>query len=193
MPTTDLVPPRRCNGTNRRGEPCRKPPIPGGTVCSAHGGSAPQVRAAAERRLARKAAEEHVAANLGDGRSVETIDDIYRMLLEGASLAVQMRDRLQQMVDTLRSWRYESAIGTEQVRTELRELGMWMDRTMKYGELIVRLDLDTRLARLNEAQGDLVFLAVSRALDAGDLTPAQRDAVEAALPTELRRAAGGGR
>ena len=33
------------------GERCRKPPIPGGSVCHVHGGNAPQVRAAASRRL----------------------------------------------------------------------------------------------------------------------------------------------
>ncbi len=33
------------------GNQCRQPPIPGGTVCHYHGGNAPQVRAAALRRL----------------------------------------------------------------------------------------------------------------------------------------------
>jgi hypothetical protein len=31
---------------------CKRRPIPGGTVCVKHGGGAPQVKAAAERRLA---------------------------------------------------------------------------------------------------------------------------------------------
>jgi len=30
---------------------CKNPPIPGGTVCRIHGGSAPQVRATAARRV----------------------------------------------------------------------------------------------------------------------------------------------
>ena len=36
----------------RSGKPCRAPAIQGGTVCQAHGGSAPQVRNAAARRVA---------------------------------------------------------------------------------------------------------------------------------------------
>lgn len=32
-------------------ERCKNPPIPGGTVCRIHGGSAPQVRAAGARRV----------------------------------------------------------------------------------------------------------------------------------------------
>lgn len=40
-----------CSATKRNGKPCGLPPIKGGTVCHKHGGSAPQVRAAANRRL----------------------------------------------------------------------------------------------------------------------------------------------
>ncbi len=41
-----------CKATNNRGQRCKYPPIPGGTVCRFHGGNAPQVRAKAEERLA---------------------------------------------------------------------------------------------------------------------------------------------
>lgn len=44
--------PRRCNGTNKQGKPCGRPPIRGGFVCLKHGGGAPQVRAKAAERLA---------------------------------------------------------------------------------------------------------------------------------------------
>ena len=44
---------RRCQAfLNRTGAPCKRRPIPGGTVCVRHLGEAPQVRAAAEARLA---------------------------------------------------------------------------------------------------------------------------------------------
>lgn len=42
---------RRCSGRSKQtGEPCKQPPVPGAGVCRFHGGAAPQVRAAAERR-----------------------------------------------------------------------------------------------------------------------------------------------
>lgn len=42
-----------CVATSKRsGKQCRRYPIPGGTVCASHGGKAPQVIAAARRRLA---------------------------------------------------------------------------------------------------------------------------------------------
>lgn len=41
----------RCTAKNKRGEPCRRDAIRGGSVCRTHGGAAPQVKAAAEARL----------------------------------------------------------------------------------------------------------------------------------------------
>jgi hypothetical protein len=42
----------RCSAkSSRTGLPCRRYPIAGGNVCMMHGGAAPQVRKAAEKRL----------------------------------------------------------------------------------------------------------------------------------------------
>lgn len=43
---------QKCTATNRQKQRCKRWPIQGGTVCRMHGGAAPQVKAAAERRLA---------------------------------------------------------------------------------------------------------------------------------------------
>lgn len=40
-----------CTATTRKGKPCGNPPIRGGAICRYHGGDAPQVKAAAARRL----------------------------------------------------------------------------------------------------------------------------------------------
>jgi hypothetical protein len=48
----DITPRRRqCVGTNRAGEQCGRAPIPGGSVCTLHGGGAPQVREKANLRI----------------------------------------------------------------------------------------------------------------------------------------------
>lgn len=53
VPTEDYLLPTQCVATAKSsGKPCSKPAIPGGTVCRYHGGAAPQVRAAAARRIA---------------------------------------------------------------------------------------------------------------------------------------------
>jgi hypothetical protein len=42
---------RKCHAHRKNGEPCKAYAIIGGRVCRAHGGAAPQVRAAARERL----------------------------------------------------------------------------------------------------------------------------------------------
>jgi hypothetical protein len=60
----DLRPAVRCRAHSARtGKPCAKFAIKGGAVCTTHGGSAPQVIRAAQRRLA-AAATEALAARL---------------------------------------------------------------------------------------------------------------------------------
>lgn len=44
-------PKRTCTARRKNGEACHKPPIIGGSVCTTHGGAAPQVRAKAQERL----------------------------------------------------------------------------------------------------------------------------------------------
>lgn len=45
-------PPMRCTARSKRtGNPCQLPPVAGANVCRWHGGAAPQVQAAARRRL----------------------------------------------------------------------------------------------------------------------------------------------
>lgn len=46
-----LLNPMYCKATNRAGKPCRAQAISGATVCRLHGGSTPQVREAARRRI----------------------------------------------------------------------------------------------------------------------------------------------
>lgn len=53
---------RRCKGHLKNGEQCHKPAIRGARVCATHGGSAPQVIAAARARLANAA--DAMASNL---------------------------------------------------------------------------------------------------------------------------------
>jgi hypothetical protein len=60
----ELRPAVRCRAhSTRTGKPCQKYAIKGGAVCTVHGGSAPQVIRAAQRRLA-AAASEALAARL---------------------------------------------------------------------------------------------------------------------------------
>jgi hypothetical protein len=51
MKKRTTVAPVFCSARKTSGDPCKRRPINGGTVCASHGGRAPQVRAAAQRRI----------------------------------------------------------------------------------------------------------------------------------------------
>lgn len=73
----------RCTAHNSRGQRCGKPRVKGATVCATHGGSAPQVRRAAEVRAAKldaHAKAERMVARAGvDADPIEhLLDSLHR-------------------------------------------------------------------------------------------------------------------
>ena len=97
------TPRRQCTAKAKgTGQRCRQRPIRGGTVCHKHGGSAPQVKAAAARRLAvlvdpaigvldalLRAVDEHPAQALGAAKDIldraghKTPDELDLNMLSG--------------------------------------------------------------------------------------------------------------
>lgn len=79
--------PRKCTSPKSNGEPCTRWAIKGGTVCPAHGGSAPQVKQAAKARAAaltvHKTAERMVARA---GVDVDPIEHLLESLHRAAAL-----------------------------------------------------------------------------------------------------------
>lgn len=184
-----MIDPKRCKATNRAGEQCGRPPMHGGKVCASHGGKVPNVKAAAQRRLAEQEATREVA-RLSDARGPLTISDVYREMLNTAGLAVAWRDVLEAKVSELEGYAGTNGIGSEQVRADVVLFERAMDRTAKVLELIARLDLDTRMAQISAQQGEQVARALRAGLDAAGLSAGQREAAEAAMVAELRRIGG---
>lgn len=48
------TPSNLCKAVKKDGQPCKRPPIQGATVCRAHGGASPQVKRKAQERLLEK-------------------------------------------------------------------------------------------------------------------------------------------
>lgn len=71
------MPSHRCGRRTRSGGTCRQWPIAGGTVCRMHGGSAPQVKQAAEARI--KA--------LAEGRALARLEELLESPLDSVALA----------------------------------------------------------------------------------------------------------
>ena len=89
---------RACSARRSNGEPCRKPPIKGGTVCSTHGGQAPQVKAAAKRRVA--AAQASLAVQrFGLDQEVDPADALLGEVARTAGMARWLGEQVAAMAD----------------------------------------------------------------------------------------------
>jgi hypothetical protein len=98
---------RRCSGTRSTdGKPCGGWAVNGGTVCSAHGGSAPQVKASAEMKII-EAKAERLLYRYGAPRCDDPLEAL--RLLAGRVLA--MERELGEQVNDLRSIRFEDDRG----------------------------------------------------------------------------------
>lgn len=147
---------RRCTGTSKQsGERCGRPAIPGGTVCNFHGGKAPQVVAAAQRRLVEEGATKELAKI-----KVKPIGDPVVAIGELAAEALAFFE------------------GAKANAVEGKVDGAWMafaERMLdQAGRLLAaagRLGLEERRVRLEEAQLDLAAAVVMGVLRRAGLDP----------------------
>ncbi|QZY83673.1 hypothetical protein K7G68_08915 [Micrococcus luteus] len=170
--------PRRCKAHTTAGNPCRRAPILGGEVCPSHGGRAPQVKAAAERRHAAQALEADARAVL----AFEAVEPIADPVLALAELAAEVRATLRalgQRVNALQDPRYVSPLGTEQTRAELTLLGQYQDRLARMLTALGQFDLDDRRVRITEAQAAVVVQVLDRLFAFLDLEPQRKAEADA--------------
>lgn len=181
-----MTAPKLCSARRSNGEPCKRPPIRGGTVCASHGGRAPAVRAAADRRLAEAEATREVA-RMTDARGPLRLPDVYRELLSTAGAAVAWQSVLRDRVEALSDYSATSGMGAEQVRADVVLFERAMDRTAKVLELVARLDLDTRLSNISKRDADILVDLVERAKTVAGLSPEQSATFNAHMAEELRK------
>jgi ribosomal protein L35AE/L33A len=193
----------RCNGTTSAGGRCRKQPVKGATVCRTHGGSAPQVRAAAEQRLLERQAL--VAAEaFGLPREV----DPHTALLEELHRAAGAVQWLGALVADLER---ESIVwgkvkethgtqlekGTDNGTTKAAAVNVWVrlwteerDRLAKVAKTCVDVGIEERRVRLAESAGQQLAAVIRSVLDQLELSDEQRVLALRVVPDELRRLAG---
>jgi hypothetical protein len=173
--------PVRCTGkVKSTGEQCRLNAIPGGTVCSRwHGGAAPQVRAAAERRMTRAAVE---AAVVTYGLPIETTaeDALFDELYRSKGHVAWLQERLQEMApedliwgvssETVTDVRASEFKGVDTRKVQSAAVHVWLDlyqRERKHyldvAATIAKLNLEERRVRIDETKAT-VLTAVLRAV-----------------------------
>lgn len=141
----------KCIATsNRTGLRCGRWPIKGGLVCPTHGGSIGHVKAKAAQRLMEEEAMAMVSRlNIGP------VEDPLLELRKLAGRALAWEKVFDEKREQLQEWRYTHGSG-EQLRSEIAVVERAMDRCAHVLGLIVKLGLDERIVRLEEARAAIV-------------------------------------
>lgn len=160
------IPPedRRCTATTRRSkERCRLWALQGLTVCYRHG--ATKSAQAKGRRAVADARLDEQLNRLLVGTGASPVDNPLKALGELAGEMVALKDGLASLVRKLNvdEIRYKGGAG-EQIRAEVVLYERALERTGQLLVNIARLNIDERLAAIEEKQVDAVVRAVEAAL-----------------------------
>lgn len=171
----------KCGGTNRQGQPCgnaagKGTDHPGVGNCKNHGGSTrtgktSALRLQAERSLARL--------------DVPPVDNPLTELARVAGQVVAWKDDMAAKVSELTSIRY-STDGGEQLRAEVVLWERALDRCEKFLTVMAKLNIDDRLARIEERQIELLEYALVTTLEELGLTVEQQREARRGVSRRLR-------
>lgn len=130
--------------------------------------AAPAIAAAAIEQQARQILYRHDAAPVSD-----PLEALQRL----AGRALALEETIGELVNNLRSVRYETETGGEQLRAEVAVLERAMDRCGRLLVDIAKLNIEERMAKVTEKQAAMAMDAMSAALrDMGLSTEQQREA-----------------
>lgn len=168
------------------GAQCRRRPISGGTVCYIHGGRAPQVKAAAARRLAlgRLTAELEQAGRIGGGTvEVEPADAMLAMVHECAWNVAVLRDLVAQLDARVAAFTLNDdgdrpvgfgaiagLLGSTSKALEAAPnvlVGMYdqeRDRLVKYAKMCRDAGVDERMVAVTETQAQTLAAVLEAAM-----------------------------
>ncbi len=189
-------------------EPCTKAPIDGATVCRNHGGGNPAVRAAAQRRLEFARTSGQVAellreADLPEQHPIDGLLEVVRhsgamMRLLGhlvGGLAThpnsgevwEMGEDGQLVVRQEESLYGPTHTGDQAPSVLVQLYERWTGLYGRACKIALDANIDERLVRNAEQTSEVMFKAIGEALEAGNLEPAQREAIVGSLAASLRK------
>lgn len=177
--------PGRCTATAKRtGERCSKWAVAGASVCRSHGGGAPQVRAAARKRVAQERAAKSLAEVELSDEDIDPVEELLDWLKRVRVVEDWLADQVAQLdtkLDSLDDHARREALPVVQLWTEA------LDRTGKALLDVNKLGLEERMTQVKEAQAIAVGAALDAALAEAEVPPDLQDRIRAELATQLRR------
>jgi len=185
----------RCNWRAGEGEgenQCKKWAVKGTLRCDRHGGAA--VKHIGEQHMKERAAKAKLLALLQeDGQTEQAIAiEEFNPLFALSKLAIEvlaMKDMLLEQVTELaeEDWVYGDRLGIENVRAVIQLYERAVDRTSRLLVDIGRLNLDERLMKISERQGNLISEILQRVLGQLGLDDEDRARAQTHLASEFRK------
>jgi hypothetical protein len=181
----------RCGARTRNaGKPCAQPPVPGATRCRFHGGAAPQVKAAAERRL-QEAEAQRAVATFGLPREIDPRDALLEEVYRTAGAVDWLWTKVRELEPEAAVWGLVER--TDDGEKHKAVPNIWYDlwaRERRHLTEVCRVALqagvEERKVRLAEQQGALLAGVIQAILGDLNLTAEQQRLVPEVVPRHLR-------
>jgi hypothetical protein len=168
-----MDPSKRCTATSKRtGQQCGLARIPGTTVCAKHGGAAPQVRAAAARRVAEQKVHEAAMKLEVDPQEVST-DPVVLLsgMIHSGAIMMERFSRLVERCEDGQSPVYTARSGVRQIRPEFAalraervSLGRHLELWLKVSLAQAQLHRDEAASKLTDRVATALGVAVTSVL-----------------------------
>ena len=185
----------RCSARTKRGR-CKAWPVRGAAVCVTHGGAAPQVRAAAGRRIAVAEWARSFGEPAADADPTSTVLNEIRW---STGHVAWLRTRVQETEPEALVWGTVSEVdrtggqfpGVDITRAAkanawLTLYGTERDRLTRMCEVAHRMGIDARQIELAEQLGQLIADLLREVLDELNLSDTQLQTAAAAVPRQLQ-------
>lgn len=171
------------------GRRCARWAVPGSTVCRTHGGAAPQVIAAAKRRLLAVEAGAELA-RLGVAIETTPVEALEAMLYEAAGNVAVLRMMVAELGQhhLYGDLYHQSGSPTGEAKPHVLVVmyNEERDRLAKLAEACAKLGLDERKVRIAETEVGRLFDHVTGAIADCGLTAEQTQAFKKALAARIR-------
>jgi hypothetical protein len=192
----------RCGAKARStGKPCTQPVVPGTARCRFHGGAAPQVRAAGERRI--QAANAQLAAvTFGLSREVDPRDALLEEVYRTAGVVDWLQQKVRALQDDDVVWGVTEEVTKDSGEfpgvdtTRAAAVNVWVELYAKERKHLVDVckaavaaGLEERRVRLAEQQGAMLAGVIRAILGDLDLSPEQQTRAAQVVPFRLREVA----